>query len=371
MQQVDAERCQVGRDTPVPRESAPLRVEVCERFAEPQTRQACQLLIDRAGISGALHCDPRWPGVLSEGLRHTPYLLLARRGEDPVGFLPLALVESWLFGRFLVSLPFVNTAGVVADDQAAATALIDRAVELADRLDVRHLELRHEQPIEHAALGTRLTSKVHMRLALPGSSDELWDTLKAKVRNQVRKGEKCGLAPGFGGLELLDDFYGVFARNMRDLGTPVFSRRLFRAILAEFAGAAELCVVRRNKRAVAGALLVHGHGVTEVPSASSLRRFNWTNANMLMYWHLLRRAVERGQDVFDFGRSSPNSSTFRFKRQWGARPEPAVWQYYVRKGSAGEMRIESGKYDRMIALWQRLPVWLTRLVGPAIVRGIP
>ena len=43
-----------------------------------------------------------------------------------------------------------------------------------------------------------------------------------------------------------------------------------------------------------------------------------TNANMLMYWHLLQRTIQRGNRTFDFGRSSESSGTYRFKRQWGA-----------------------------------------------------
>jgi hypothetical protein len=92
---------------------------------------------------------------------------------------------------------------------------------------------------------------------------------------------------------------------------------------------------------------------------------------MLMYWRLLCRAIERGQHTFDFGRSSIDSNTFRFKEQWGAKPHPAVWQYYVRRGNVRDLRIESGKYDLMIRVWRRLPLALTRLAGPVIVRGIP
>jgi FemAB-related protein (PEP-CTERM system-associated) len=172
-------------------------------------------------------------------------------------------------------------------------------------------------------------------------------------------------------VELLNEFYAVFSQNMRDLGTPVFSRRLFQSILRQFPEDAELCVVRLDRRPVAAALLVHGECVTEVPSASSLRAYNSLNANMLMYWHLLQRAIQRGQAQFDFGRSTVDGNTFRFKKQWGAKSEPAVWQYYVRKGDVGDMRLENGKYDRMVRIWQRLPVGLTRLVGPWVVRGIP
>jgi hypothetical protein len=111
--------------------------------------------------------------------------------------------------------------------------------------------------------------------------------------------------------------------------------------------------------------------VTEVPSASSLRSYNPTCANMLMYWSLLERAVERGQDVFDFGRSTPDSGPYRFKKQWGASPAPAEWQYALRAGGLQAARPDNPRYRRLIALWRRLPVRLTRLLGPAIVRGIP
>jgi len=319
----------------------------------------------------ALYCDPRWVSALCSGLRHKPYVLFAERGDRLVGVLPLAFVKSFLFGRFLVSLPYVNSGGVIAENSSAAVALIDRAVKLADELDVRYLELRHEVEVEHPKLACKVTSKVHMRLALPSSSEKLWKGFTPKVRNQIRKATNHGLSVHWGGAELLGGFYAVFSRNMRDLGTPVFGRGLFNSILMQFREHAELCIVRLGQRPIAAGLLVHGRGITEVPSASSLRRWNSTNANMLMYWHLLRRAIERGQNVFDFGRSSLDSPTFRFKKQWGALPHAAIWQYYVRNGTVGDMRPDNSRYQQIIKIWRRLPVGLTRLIGPLVVRGIP
>lgn len=314
---------------------------------------------------------PAWLAVLRDGLGHAPYCLEAFTGETTHGFLALAHIHSLLFGKFLVSLPYLNYGGMFADDADTAHALVDRAVELADRLGVRYLELRNERPIEHAALSARMSGKVHMRLPLPASAELLWKQLKDKVRNQVRKGQKNNLTAVWGRAELLDDFYAVFGRNMRDLGTPVYGRGLFRAVLRHFPEQAELCVVRAGAKPVAAALLLHGWGTTEVPSASSLREYNNTCANMLLYWHLLERAAQRGQEVFDFGRSSKESNTYRFKAQWGAEPEQAEWQYYVRTGTAGDMRPESPRYQRLIRLWQKLPVAVANRLGPLIVRGIP
>jgi FemAB-related protein (PEP-CTERM system-associated) len=323
--------------------------------------------------------DVRWLRILRQGLGHEPLLLEALAGQTSLGLLPLAQVQSWLFGRMLVSLPYVNLGGVqlaakVRDaDQAdaVARALLDAAVQLADARKVRYLELRQQSAANHPALSEASTEKVRMVLALPENAEALWEGFKSKLRSQIKSGQKRGLAIAWGASELLEEFYAVFACNMRDLGTPVYPRRLFAAILQHFGPQAELCVVRMGGQPIAAALLVHGQGVSEVPSASSLRAFNHTGANMVLYWNLLARACQRGQRAFDFGRSSVGSGTFRFKEQWGAVPEPSCWQYYVRRGTSRDVRPDQPRYRLAIEVWKRLPVWLTRWLGPPIVRGIP
>ena len=157
---------------------------------------------------------------------------------------------------------------------------------------------------------------------------------------------------------------------MRDLGSPLYGMPLFREIVAAFPGNAEFCVMMDGTWPIAAALLLHGKGVTEVPSASSLKEYNPACVNMLMYWRLLQRAVERRQQVFDFGRSTADGNTYRFKKQWGRRGT-AHWQYRVNRGDAGDMRPDHPRYRLAIRLWQRLPLALTRTLGPHIVRGIP
>lgn len=324
-----------------------------------------------ARVPSPLSYHPGWLVVLNQGLGHTPYCLAAADGDQTRGFLCLAFLNSFLHGRFLVSLPYLNYGGAFTDDAGVAQRLIQRAVQLADELKVRYLELRHEEAVTHSSLIVGPTKKVLMRLPLPATVDELWNRLSAKVRNQVRKGQKAGLNVVWGGRELLREFYSVFSHNMRDLGTPVYSPALFDAMVRQFPGRAELCVIRAGDEPIAGAVLLHGWGITEVPSASSLRRYNPTCANMLLYWHLLERSIQRQQTFFDFGRSSPDSNTFRFKKQWGARPQPTCWQYYQRQGSPADMRPDNPKYRYFIRVWQHLPLSLTRWLGPWVVRGIP
>lgn len=329
--------------------------------------EACSFQVQNLAMRDA----QRWLRILRDGLQHEPYCVRAQQDGEVIGMLPLGFVKSSLFGRFLVSLPYINSSGVIADDPAVAEAMIDHAVQLADQLNVRYLELRQEREFAHESLAAANHSKVLMRLPLPTTADELWTSFKAKLRSQIKSGQKHNFDVCWGGEELLADFYAVFSHNMRDLGTPVYSQRLFACILREFGDEAEFCVLRRDGQPVAAALLIHYADRTEVPSASSLRAVNSTNANMVMYWELLKRAIERKQRLFDFGRSSAGSGTYRFKEQWGAQPHASVWQHYLRQGTAFDMRPDNGKFGLAIRVWKKLPVAVANAIGPSIVRGIP
>ncbi len=316
---------------------------------------------------------PEWLTVLADGLGHEPYAVRAVvPSGTAVGWLLLARVRHPLFGHALVSLPYVSSAGPQAEDAVVQGQLLDEAVRLAEELDVDHVQIRMESPLEHEAFTAVRRDKVMMRRALPPSVEELWKELKPKVRNQVRKGERSQLTVHWGRDELLADFYRVFARNMRDLGTPVYPRRLFAAMLRHFGDRCEICVVRGPEGTpYAAAILVHGDGSTEVPSASSLREYNSTCANMLMYWHLLKRTIERGQRQFEFGRSTVDSGPYRFKKQWGAQPTQLYWYYHVRRGDPTAVRPDSEHYAWKVRMWQKLPLWLANTLGPWLARGIP
>jgi serine/alanine adding enzyme len=321
--------------------------------------------------------DPAWLDVLHDGLGHRPFLLLARDGGGVNGYLPLALVSSRLFGRFLVGLPYVTHAGVLAADDGVAASLRDAAIDLAARLDVDHLELRELRPNGDPRFAVTRGDKVRMTRSLPSDADALWRDLGNKVRNQIRKGERAALAARFGGAELLDAFYKVLAENMRDLGSPVYPRRLFAAMLAMPGRAAEIGIVERNGRTAAAAIMFHGvrgaegDATTSVLSAGCRRAERANNANMWMYHRLMLRALERESAEFDFGRSTAGSGPHRFKRQWGCRQLPTCWHYHVRRGDPAALRADDPRHARRVAAWKNLPLWLSRALGPLISRGIP
>ena len=212
-----------------------------------------------------------------------------------------------------------------------------------------------------------------MWLALPSTAEELMASFKAKLRSQIRKGEKNNLRVRIGTTALLDDFYTVFARNMRDLGTPVYGRALFRSILDAFPESARIVVVTDDKgKPLAGGFLLGYRDRIEIPWASSLREYNHLQANMWLYWNCLQYACECGYRFFDFGRSTRGESTFKFKEQWGAQPVPHYWHYHLEGGrELPGLNLRNPKFSLAIQVWQRLPLALTRLLGPFIVKHLP
>jgi FemAB-related protein (PEP-CTERM system-associated) len=310
-----------------------------------------------------------WRGIFEDVFHHRTTYAAARREGRIVGVLPLVLFESAIFGRFVVSVPFLNYGGVVADDEACGAALVAYASHLAREHRASHLELRHDrQRFPHL---TPKTHKVAMTLSLPGSVDELWNALDRKVRNQVRKAEKSGLTADTTGRAGLDDFYDVFSVNMRDLGTPVYPARLFETVLKTFSDRSEIVVIRLDGRPVAAGLTWRWRGRTEVPWASSLREVNHLSPNNLLYWTILKNAIGAGSTVLDFGRSTPNEGTFHFKKQWGAGPVPLCWEYDVIRGTLPDQSPKNPKFQLAIHAWQHLPVSLATAIGPHIVRSIP
>ena len=313
-----------------------------------------------------IYHDPRWGRVMAEVYGNRPVYLTATRGGRTVGVLPLVRQKSLLFGSHLCSVPYFDAAGILADDEAARRALADRARALRSEHGAKWVELRQVEPVDEA-LPTR-TDKVTLRLALPDSADVLWKALKAKVRNQVRKAEKADLAAADGGPELVGEFYAVYSRNMRDLGSPPHARHFFEAIAEEFGGSVRLFVVRQEGRALAASLtLADGHGL-RVPWAGSDWRARDLCPNMLLYWRMLAHGCETRAACFDFGRSTRDEGTYRFKRQWGAEPVPLYWHYLLPEGAEmPELRPDSRKYRLMVACWRKLPVWMARAIGPRII----
>ena len=310
-----------------------------------------------------------WREVFERAFGCEPLYVSARRDGRLVGVLPTVFMDSWLFGRALISLPYLNYGGVLADDSASASALFRHAIEIAQARRCRHVELRHIAQRFDGYPNKR--HKVTMLLPLREPA-ALWDGFDRKVRNQVRKAQKSELTYSSGGAEKLSAFYTVFCRNMRDLGTPVYSRKFFEQILRAFPDRARVHVVYHGAAPVAAGLTFETRGTVEIPWASSVREFNHLCTNHLLYWSILEASAASGCATFDFGRSTPNEGTYKFKEQWGATPVPLCWEYGLIDGATVPNTSPSNpKFKLAVSLWKKLPLPVANRIGPMIVRAIP
>jgi FemAB-related protein (PEP-CTERM system-associated) len=291
------------------------------------------------------------------------------------GILPLIDFRIPFLGRTLISLPYCDVGGVLAENDDVEQALLDHAQELAT-------QQRSECHIRAVRLlpktSANQTDKVRMMLDLPSSAAQLQKNLSAKVRSQVKKPVRDGLTVKIGTSELVDEFYRVFAENMRALGSPVHSRRWIESIVSAYGDRARIVVVRTPDGipAAAGVVLIHPSAMS-VPWASSLRRYNRYNPNMLLYWTFLTLAIDAGCRYFDFGRSTPGEGTYRFKQQWGAQPELLYWYepFVVNTEKIGRSRLASysktaPKRQIAASLWQKLPQASTDWLGPKVRKYI-
>jgi len=318
-----------------------------------------------------LYHDYRWGNIVGKCFGHRYHVLISEDNNGIMnGVLPLVHIKSSSFGNFIVSMPYFNYGGVCADDDFIRDQLIADAVRIGKELKVHHIEFRQENSFHNGF--PEKTSKVSMRLSLPGSFDDLWNSFPSKLRSQIKVPQKAGMISRIGRTEELDGFYEVFSKNMRDLGTPVYPKLFFRNILDQFPESARICSVYMADTPVASGFLIGYKERIEIPWASSIRAHNRLSPNMLLYWSCLKFACEKGFKTFDFGRSTKEESTYKFKEQWGATPSPMVWSYWVRnEGKMPDLTPRNRKYRLAIGIWKKLPVPVTRMLGPRIIRNIP
>lgn len=340
------------------------------RLAQDEDRAAISKYMERMDTSSAYH-DYRWMYVIRKSFgQRCFYLVCEMSGGKIGGILPLVHLKSLWFGNLMVSMPYFNYGGVCADGGSIQGALIDEALRMAEDLGAAHIEFRQESPLNNGFPVKR--TKVSMRLPLPRSAEALWNSFPSKLRSQIRKPQREGLTARISRDEGLDGFYEIFSRNMRDLGTPVYPKRFFRNILDHFSENTWICTVYSGNIPMASGFLIGFKNRMEIPWASSIRKHNRLNPNMLLYWACLQFACEKGFEIFDFGRSTVGEGTYRFKEQWGAVQCPLNWHYWLPDGGPlPEINPANPKYRLAIGIWKKLPVSLTKVLGPRIVRNIP
>ena len=332
-----------------------------------------------AEAEGSTFCHlAGWREIMSDVLGHECIYLVARDGAGRwQGVLPLVRVNSLIFGHYLVSMPFLNYGGPLGTP-AARAALAEWAVAEAKRSGLKLMELRTREADDDARAAASLTvsaRKVTVLLDLAETPELLFKRFPSKLRSQIRRPQKEGMELRVGA-DQVGAFYEVFARNMRDLGTPVLPKALFERIARVFGERALFAAVYHEGAPVAAGCGFLWGDEFEITWASSLREHNAKSPNMLLYWGLMEHLVGRGAKVFNFGRCTPGGPTHKFKLQWGGRDVPLPWlQFTPNAGAAAAAAAtpnpDAGGFGLAVRAWQRLPLPVANLVGPFLARQIP
>jgi FemAB-related protein (PEP-CTERM system-associated) len=309
-----------------------------------------------------------WRTVLERAFSHRTHYLVATSGDGDIrGVLPLALISSLLFGKSLISLPFCCYGGVLASDAVAQRALEDEACKLAEKLAVDYLEMRQRRR-------TRTdwpAKELYVTFRKPISTDEEANlaAIPRKQRAMVRKGISKGLGATLDSSP--DELYAMYSESLRNLGTPVFSRRYLRILQDVFGNACEILTVRDSSAPVASVMSFYFRDEVMPYYGGGTSRARELQANDFMYWKTMQRAVERGARLFDYGRSKKETGSYSFKVNWGFEPQQLFYEYHlVRAREVPNLSPTNPKYRLMIDTWQKLPLWLTQRIGPPLARHL-
>jgi FemAB-related protein (PEP-CTERM system-associated) len=321
-----------------------------------------------SGHGGSVFHRPAWLLAVGRGTGNKAHGLLAERGGAFAGWLPLSEIHSPLFGRMLASSGFAVEGGVLSPDRSVAKALCRAAEELASRLSCPTIELRGGD----APADWHVRADSHCGFVAPLAADDEAQLLAVprKQRAEVRRGLGNGLCVVTG----RDDaarvaHYQVYAASVRNLGTPVFPRALFDAVMDALD--ADILTVSHDGQPLASVLSLYHDGAVMPYWGGGTAAARHLRANDVMYHALMNHARRRGCDRFDFGRSKTGSGAYHFKRNWGFEPQPLAYASWTMPGAERrDADPTSAKHAARIALWKKLPLGLANRLGPMIARGL-
>jgi FemAB-related protein (PEP-CTERM system-associated) len=309
-----------------------------------------------------------WATVIAKAFGHRTLYACAEQDGAITGVLPLAQVKTLLFGNTLISVPFCVYGGPLAANPETAAALSDHAASLLKQTGASAVEFRHRGDVD-SDWQERPGLYVTFRKAIEAHHDKNLKAIPRKQRAMVRKGiqnELRSVANRDAGL-----LHGIYAESVRNLGTPVFSRRYFRMLADVFGDDCDIVTVLDGDNAIASVMNFYFREEVLPYYGGGTSAARQRAGNDFMYWEVMRRAADRGSRLFDFGRSKLGTGAFDFKKNWGFTPEDLCYRYKLAPGaSIPDINPLNPKYRLFIAGWKQLPLSVANMIGPSIVRGL-
>lgn len=338
---------------------------IVERFSAKNAQQ-WDAFVEQHPAGTAYH-KMAWLQTIEQAYQFQPVMWAVKNNLGEILGIFACVAYGWPLKK-LCSLPYCDVGGPLAYDPAIEMQLLLAAKDYAQTQNLRYAEVRRsielENPLECA--------KVRMLLALPATSDELLAGFKSKLRSQINKSIKNGLQVVIGREPAqVAAFFQVYARNMRDLGSPPHSQAWFTQLISHYQQDAMIATVWHEQTCIGAGLILRSGERWSIPWASTVQEYNSLAPNMLLYWELLRYCCDHGATLFDFGRSTPGEGTFKFKAQWGAVPMALDWQVFAATDNwqfappelVASAAQASATRERLSALWAKFPVGLSTLLG--------
>ena len=316
-----------------------------------------------------------WKRAIEIAYGHQCHYLYAEKHYKIEGILPLIQLRFFPFINEVVALPFCDIGNCISKNTEAQDTLFNEAIQLSTNRKTINIQLRGDMtPTESIRSSFKAieTDKVRMLLNLPPTADHLVNSFKSKLRSQVRKAEKNGVLFEWGDMHDIDGAYKVFSKNMHELGSPVHSKSFLKAVLENYGARSKLGLAIFEGRIIGMGIILLGGSVVSIPWASTSREYNRLSPNMLLYWNFLKYSADNGFAYFDFGRSSEGEGTYKFKKQWGAKPIPLLWYEHVGNGQINNKGVSVNSWKRELAasIWRKLPLGVANTIGPHLRKYI-
>jgi len=318
--------------------------------------------------SGTVFHLTAWKKVIEKSFGHKSTYLIAENNNRICGIFPIFEIKSLLFGHYFISIPFAEIGGALADNANIEKTLIKKASEITDTSSAQYLEIRNRK--ELPGLKTK-SLYYNFRKEISIDHEENLLAIPRKSRAMVRNAIKKGLTSETGH-HLLSEFYQILSLNYHRLGTPIFPKKFFKNFLLGYKENADILVVKTKEGKLAAAVLFFIYKDQMVPFyAGSDFTYRRLGPNDFMYWELMKLAVEKKCTIFDYGRSKEGTGSFSFKKHWGFKPKPLAYQYHLSKAKdLPNLSPANPKYQKKIETWRKMPLALTKFIGPFIAKNL-
>lgn len=311
-----------------------------------------------------------WKEINEKCFGHQTFYVAAIDGNQVRGIFPIVFLKSRLFGRILCSMPFVNRGGPCASDSETVDALVDEGRRILEVNQADYLEIRSLSKLNTSVPTSE--HKISMTIGLSEDPEDLWKSFKSKHRTNIRSAYHQGFNTLLGGAELLDEFYDILAESWRSLGTPLYAKSYFEEIIKHFASSTSIFLVIHRGKPVGTAFNGLHRQTVEGLWAGTIADYRRSDANYVLYWEMIKHYCEAGFEWFHLGRSTVDSGAEAFKRKWLAHGCQLYWLYILgRTREVPHLGVGNPRYQPGIQAWKRLPLAVTKRIGPMIAKSIP